>query len=60
MVKNLPANAGGMTWIPGQGIKIAYAAEQLNPHALITEPAHGACASREKPLVRSPHTATRE
>ena len=45
MVKNLPANAGGMTWIPGQGTKIAYAAEQLSPRAPITESARGACAS---------------
>ena len=32
-VKNLPSNAGDAGSIPGRGIKIPHAAEQLSPHA---------------------------
>ena len=39
VVKNLPANVGGMGSIPGLGTKIPHAAEQLNPWATTTEPA---------------------
>ena len=33
VVKNTPSNAGGVGSIPGQGIKISHAAEQLSFHA---------------------------
>ena len=42
MVKNLPANAGDMGSIPGQGTKIPHAAEQMSLHA----------TTREKPVCR--------
>ena len=34
MVPNSPCNAGDAGLIPGQGTKIPYATEQLNPYAL--------------------------
>ena len=37
VVKNLPANAGDMVSVPGQG-KISDAMEQLSPCATTTEP----------------------
>ena len=37
MVKNLPTNAGNMSSIPGGGIKIPHATEQLSPCAIFTE-----------------------
>ena len=43
--------------IPGQGTKIPYASEQLNPPAATTEPAHsGACV----PQLESPCTAVKD
>ena len=33
MVKNMPSNAGETGSIPGQGIKIPHAVEQLSTHA---------------------------
>ena len=38
MVKHLPCNAGNTGLIPGWGTKIPQASEQLNPHAIATEP----------------------
>ena len=37
MVKNLPASPGDSGSIPGQGIKIPHAEEQLNPWATTAE-----------------------
>jgi len=37
MVKNLSSNVGNMGSIPGQGIKIPHATEQLNPSTATIE-----------------------
>ena len=45
VVKNLPANAGDMVSVPGQG-KISHAMEQLSP-----------CATTTEPVLQSPEAA---
>ena len=40
VIKNLPCNAGNVGLIPGQGIKIPHAMEQVRPHDATTEPAN--------------------
>ena len=52
MVKNPLANAGDMGLIPGLGIKIPHASEQLSLYTITTEPTGPrACAlQQEKPL----------
>ena len=37
VVKNLPCNSGDLSLIPGQGIKMPRAEEQLSPHVTSTE-----------------------
>ena len=37
-VKNPPSNAGEVSWIPGQGIKIPPATRQLSAHVTTKEP----------------------
>ena len=51
VVKNPPANAGGLGWIPGKGTKTPHAEGQLSPCATTTGPTRpGALAPRlEKP-----------
>ena len=46
VAKNLPSSAGDTGSIPGQGTKIPYAVEQLNPRALQLEKAY---APQQKP-----------
>ena len=40
VVKNSSCNAGDMGLIPGQGIKIPHASEQLSPHVKTKESVH--------------------
>ena len=37
MVKNLPSNAGDLSWILGQGTKMPHAKGQINPHTTTRE-----------------------
>ena len=55
MVKNPPCNAEDVGSIPGQGIKIPHATEQLSPHTVITERCTS-CASQ----LESPRTAMKD
>ena len=63
MVRNLPANAGDMGSIPGQGTKTPHASGQLNPRTAATEawaPWRPCSATREATAMRRLHTASGE
>ena len=51
VVKNPPCNVGDTGLIPGQGIKMLHAAEQLNLQATISEPT---CSRTRMPQLESP------
>ena len=48
-IKNLPASAGNMGSIPGEGTKMLRVSGQLSPHASLTEPQH---QSKRSPMTQ--------
>ena len=57
MVKDIPCNAEDVGLIPGQKPKIPHAAEQLNLHAIITEPE---CSRAHRSQLKRVHVPQRK
>ena len=60
VVKNPPCNAEDVRLMPGQGIKIPHAIEQLSPHAVITERCTSCTSQRESPCTAMKDTRCSE